>query len=372
MNLLSIYVSNGTGIFILALLFYASRSKILRRRLDDRIYAFMIFGVMMGCFMEALSYTLDGRVFPGARALNYIANTYLFSVNLLLPFSVLVYVDLGLYGDAGRIWNNYKPQIIIGAIMLGITLLNFFFPICYYITQQNVYERRPVSYAYYIVILYYCVSSIVLTKRYEKENGAHAFFNINMFLIPILIGAGLQFMFYGLSLAWLSSAVGIVGLYMMQQNEVAYIDSLVDTYNRQYMDQVMSAWIARNRSFVGVMLDIDRFKLINDRYGHSEGDEALKCVTDILKRARIDNEWVFRFAGDEFIILKLSDSPDGMSSYLNEVNRLVEAHNKENDQYPLSLSYGVSFFSSGDVDSFMREMDERMYEMKALHHGATA
>ena len=368
MNLLSIYVSNGTGIFILAMLLYASRTKILRRRVEDKLYTFMILGVMMSCFMEAFSYTLDGKVFPGARVLNYIANTYLFSVNLMLPFSVLVYVDLGLYGDTSRIWKCYKPQIIIGLIMFSITILNFFVPICYYITEQNVYERRPVSYVYYFVILYYCVSSIILTKRYERENGAHAFFNINMFLIPILVGAGLQFMFYGLSLAWLSSAVGIVGLYMMQQNEAAYIDSLVGTYNRLYMDQVMSAWIARNRSFVGVMLDIDRFKMINDKFGHSEGDKALKRVTDILKRSRSDNEWVFRFAGDEFIVLKLAESADGLSAYLDEVNRRVKAYNSGANQYPLSLSYGVSFFDKGDVDSFMRDMDERMYEMKARHH----
>ena len=53
------------------------------------------------------------------------------------------------------------------------------------------------------------------TYRYEKENGARTFINIKMFLIPIIIGAGLQFMFYGLSLAWLSAALGLMGLYMM-------------------------------------------------------------------------------------------------------------------------------------------------------------
>ena len=245
-------------------------------------------------------------------------NTYLFSFNLLLPFGLLVYVDLGLYGNPGRIRKHYRPQIAVGAVMLALTVLNFFVPICYYITEQNVYERRP--------------------------------------------------MLYGLSLAWLSSAVGLVGLFMMQQNEMAYVDSLVDTYNRQYMDNVVSAWIARNRSFVGVMLDIDRFKEINDTYGHSEGDKALKTVTGILKQARLNHEWVFRFAGDEFIILQLSDSPDGLSAYLDEVNRRLADYNRGENPYPLSLSYGVSFFQRGDMDAFLKEMDGRMYQMKAKHH----
>ena len=61
---------------------------------------------------------------------------------------------------------------------------------------------------------------------------------------------------------------------------------------------------ARGKTFAGVMLDVDRFKSINDRFGHSEGDKALKVTAGILKRSRLDREWVFRFAGDEFVVLK--------------------------------------------------------------------
>jgi hypothetical protein len=221
--------------------------------------------------MEAFSYFLDGKIFPGSIVLNHIANTYLFSVNLILPFCVLIYVDLGLYGDPERIWKHYKPQIIIGAVMLGATLINLITPVCYYISDKNVYERRPFGYVYYAVILYYLISAIIVTRRYEKENGARTFFNINMFLVPILIGAGLQFAFYGLSLAWLSSAIGLTGMYMMQQNETAYLDPLVDTYNRRYFDFLLTSWISRGYGFSGVMMDIDDFKSINDNCGHSEG-----------------------------------------------------------------------------------------------------
>lgn len=125
MDLRSIFVANATGIFLLIMLLYASRTKILRHRTEDRLYSYMVVGVMLACFMEALSYALDGRLFPGSRLLNYIANTYLYSVNMLLPFIVLVYVDLGLYGDTRRIWANYKPQIFIGCIMFSATLLIF-------------------------------------------------------------------------------------------------------------------------------------------------------------------------------------------------------------------------------------------------------
>ena len=368
MDLRSICISNCTGIFILLMLFYSSRIKTLRHGTDDRIFTFLIFGVMAACFMEMFSYLIDGRTFPGARVLNYIANTYLYSVNLLLPFCVLIYVDLGLYGDVSRIRRKYMPQIIIGLVMFAATIVNFFVPISYYITPQNVYERRPFSYVYYIVILYYCVTSMVLTRRYEKENGAKAFFHIYMFLMPILVGAGLQFLFYGLSLAWLSAAVGLVGLFMMQQNEMAYIDSLTDAYNRQYLNHILSAWIKRGIPFSGVMLDVDDFKSINDSFGHTEGDRALRRVADVLKRSRRDGEWVFRFAGDEFVVLKMSADPAGLKAYMDRVQASLEEAPGADAACRIRVSYGVSAFDSESIDTFMKELDDQMYRMKAKHH----
>ncbi len=368
MDLRSIYLANGIGVFILIILLFVSRAKILRRRVEDKIFFLMVVGVMFGCIKEVLSYSVDGQIFPGARVINYIANTYLYTVNLALPFLLMVYVDIGLYGDQNRTKKKYRPQIIVGTAMFCLTILNFFVPVVYYISEQNVYERRPLSYVYYIVILYFCITAMFVTRKYEKENGSMTFFSVHMFLLPILIGAGLQFMFYGLSLAWLSAAIGLVGLFMMQQNEIAYVDPLVDTYNRQYMNSVFSSWTKRGDSFSGAMIDVDWFKSINDRYGHSEGDKALRDVAHVLKKSRIDNELVFRFAGDEFVVFKRESSEDGMKAYMKEVERQLAEHNKAANDYKLSLSYGISHFESGDLDSFLKEMDEGMYDMKATHH----
>ncbi|MBP5280313.1 MAG: GGDEF domain-containing protein [Erysipelotrichaceae bacterium] len=371
MDLRSIYIANGTGIFILMMLYYISRSRAVRHNIEDRMFFFMIFGVIVGCFMEAFSYTIDGKLFPGARIINYIANTYLYTVNMLLPLVVLIYVDIGLYGDVNKARKKYRKEIILAFIMFAVNIVNFFVPVSYYINEFNVYERRPFSYFYYVVILYFCIIAMSVTRRFEKENGARTFLNIKMFLIPVLVGAGLQFMFYGLSLAWLSAAIGMVCLYMMQQNEAAYIDSLVDIYNRQYFNHILAGWISSGRSIVGVMIDVDNFKSINDNYGHSEGDEALKALANILKKARKDNERVFRFAGDEFIVMKITDDLHGLDRFMNDVEKGLEKYNKENElPYTLAISYGSSHFEpdKSNVDTFMKQMDDNMYKMKTRHH----
>lgn len=335
----------------------------------------MTLGVMLGCFMEAFSYALDGRVFPGSIVMNYIANTYLFTANLLLPFCVLMYVDFSFGGNMQRIRSKYKVHIIIGLIMLATNIVNFFTPIIYWISEQNVYERRPFGYMFYAVILFYCISALVQTHRYEKQLGTKSFISIPVFLIPIIIGAALQFMFYGLSLAWLSSACGLMGLHMMQQNETAFIDPLVGIYNRSYLNRVLESWIGRGFCFSGAMIDVDFFKSINDSFGHSEGDHALQIVTDFLTCSRTENEWIFRFAGDEFIVLKLASTKSalananaGLSSFMDRVSHELAVFNEADHPYQLSLSYGISDFDGGDIDSFMKDMDHEMYQMKALHH----
>lgn len=371
MDLRSIYLANGIGIFILLLLYYTSRTRLGIRHTEERIYTSMLFGLVAACFLESFSYSIDGIVFPGARVLNYIANTYLFTANVILPLFVLFYIDLDLYGDRKSLIRKYKAQICVVVFMIAMNLVNFIVPVIYYISPDNVYERRPFSYVYYIVILWICLSSVVLTRRYEKENGPIAFFNIGVFLAPVLIGAALQFMFYGLSLAWLSSAIGLTGLHMMKQNETAYIDPLVDIYNRRYMNYVIDSWIDRKYRFAGAMLDIDRFKSINDEFGHSEGDKALMKTAELLKAAKTENEFLFRFAGDEFIVVRRTDSPDGLSSFLKRFTEELEGFNSGEDRrYRLGISCGTGFFEPGltTIDSFMKELDDNMYEMKTLHH----
>ena len=68
------------------------------------------------------------------------------------------------------------------------------------------------------------------------------------------------------------------------------------------------------------------------------------------------------------MVLKLTSEPDGLDAYVDEVNRRLAEYNSQDPPHQLSLSYGVSFYDGGGIDSFLKEMDTRMYEMKAEHH----
>ena len=111
-DLRSIYIANGVGIFLMLVLLYAAKTKILRKDTEDKLFAFMIVGVMFGCVVEALAYTVDGQIFAGSRILNYAANTFLFTMNMLLPLTVLVYFA------ANRLGSKYGKLVIAVAGLL--------------------------------------------------------------------------------------------------------------------------------------------------------------------------------------------------------------------------------------------------------------
>jgi len=157
---------------------------------------------------------------------------------------------------------------------------------------------------------------------------------------------------------------------MMQQNETAYIDSLAEIYNRQYLNQILSSWINRGLTFCGAMLDVDHFKSINDRFGHSEGDHAIRIVADVLKHQCGNGEYAFRFAGDEFVVLKASNSEHALDEYLGGVLEKLEEVNQNHPLYRISVSFGCTPFKAGSVDDFLKDMDRKMYEMKVQHHMA--
>jgi diguanylate cyclase (GGDEF)-like protein/PAS domain S-box-containing protein len=94
---------------------------------------------------------------------------------------------------------------------------------------------------------------------------------------------------------------------LQQLSDVSIVDELTGLYNRRYIDTILDQQYGlfkrHFQRFGLVMIDMDRFKDINDTYGHLAGDEALKSVASILRQSPRSTDFLARFGGDEFIIV---------------------------------------------------------------------
>ncbi len=152
----------------------------------------------------------------------------------------------------------------------------------------------------------------------------------------------------------------------------AMIDGLTGLWNRRYFDQrleaELSAALRQDSRVACIMADVDRFKSINDTYGHAMGDEVLKGVSSTITAAVRSEDVVARFGGEEFAILTKS-TPDQSPIALAERLRL------EIERYPFEVrgkrihvtsSFGVA--ESGPVgESIVERADAALY--RAKHNG---
>ncbi len=373
MNLLAVATSDLTGVMLLIAMLISSRI----RRSDDehdelRIFSAIAILTLIACFVDFLVFFSDGR--PGIlmRIINMIGNTYCFIANPIFVASWCLYEDLKFYRSVTRIKKIYSYAFIPALILVFIALLNNFVPIIYTIDENNVYSRLPLSYAYYVVDLCYIFFSIYILKKYEEKYGKVRFFPLHLMIGPIVIGCALQAIFYGISMIWVSIAIGLTSIYMATQNEFSYMDRLTKLYNRAYMDYQLDLASKDTDSILGgIMIDVDYFKKINDTYGHSVGDEALIDVARILTLGKPDKAIAIRFAGDEFILLVKDTNEKEMQHILKNLHDEVDFFNEhENRQYNISLSMGYSLYdpNKDSIDDFLKHMDDNMYEEKQLRH----
>ena len=126
-----------------------------------------------------------------------------------------------------------------------------------------------------------------------------------------------------------------------------------------------------NRLTIVIMLDINDFKLINDTYGHAEGDRALTLVSNALKEVVRNHSipmFLARYGGDEFILVAHPTSESEIDAIICEIRERIEARCRmEGTPYTISIGAGYDKLA-GETDTFqkcMQRADEKLYEDKA-------
>ncbi|MCR5641564.1 MAG: GGDEF domain-containing protein [Lachnospiraceae bacterium] len=372
MNLQAILVANITG-FILILFLYFSR-RIGRSKDDTESHAFdwMMILAMIACLIEPLTFAVDGIHSRIGYWVNLLGNTYLYYANGVGAFLWMMYVDLKLFHNPARMKKiYYKISVPVSALLISL-IGNIWWKYYFYVDENFVYHRQPTIYVFYVYIMLCGAYSVGLYCYRKHVYGEVVFFPIYMYLIPIMIGSVLQMLFYGVSLAWLGTAVGLVALHMSVQQQNTYMDALTGLYNRMYLDyRLYRLQRYRIDHCYGLMIDMNDFKKINDTYGHSAGNRALKDMADLFNAVVDKDATIFRYAGDEFIILVYRSSEEEVRQLEADLHLATDAFNKRACRlYQLSFAVGHSEFESGwdTSDSFMKRIDEAMYEDKRKYH----
>ncbi len=153
---------------------------------------------------------------------------------------------------------------------------------------------------------------------------------------------------------------------------LAEFDSLTGLYNRRailgWLDRQIKHGRRYDEEFSLLMLDIDHFKKVNDRYGHLIGDDVLQELATLVRREIRDTDIAGRYGGEEFIIIL---PRAGLASALNvaeRIRRAIEAEEMKDSRgnvFHITVSQGLSCYRPGeDVYSLISRADAALYKAK--------
>jgi diguanylate cyclase (GGDEF)-like protein len=145
-------------------------------------------------------------------------------------------------------------------------------------------------------------------------------------------------------------------------------DPLTGAYNRRYFYNIVKDLLEiskRDKSPLSlVMIDIDNFKSINDTYGHDVGDDVIKTLVDISTKVIRKSDTLFRFGGEEFVILFRNTDAKQALGVMQKIQKNIEQTQKDAISFTFSGGISEFFKDADDVESVIKKSDEKLYKAK--------
>ncbi len=321
-----------------------------------------------------------GEIYPGR--LLFLAKIGYYIIFALDPANYLfaiLYINCWLDDSLqtrGRkiITGAYQAFVAINFIL--VTVSTVFDLKWFYYFEGNQYMRGPLFMIRGALLLVFCLLLSFYTLCYRKK--IYSGYRTAIFALPTLAMAGalLQIIFTGMNMTYASIAIGLLILFFYLQAKNLDVDYLTGALNRRGLDIRLEEAVKNANSsgkpFSAIMLDLDRFKAINDTYGHTEGDYALKTVANVLFKVFPTRAHIGRFGGDEFCVVSEISDPDELDKKIEIVDDELDKLNYKRERpYDLEVSMGHMVY---DVESkmtakeFQMAIDELMYIQKRKHH----
>ena len=304
--LISYLTVNAVGLAILLIIYLFMRKRLEIFAVDQKLFMGILGATAILIILDAAEWILDGQ-------------TTKLAIFLLRPIYVLYYI---MNPTVGALWFLYvfvianedlkklkwRWALFLAPFIINIILsiLSYWFDIFFTINEENIYTRGKLFHIETIISYGYLLASIILVIIVRKQMKREKVLTLVLYVaIPSMVGA-IQILFYGVNLIWISSSIATLIVFISLQSRSSLVDYLTGVYNRKHLENYLS-WRVKNRNnqnfIMGIMIDIDKFKNINDQYGHIAGDKALEDTAEILYKSLKKKDFLARYAGDECVIV---------------------------------------------------------------------
>ena len=368
-----VFYTEASVICIIILLMILITDRVYNTKQEKQVWfgraivAFILYFISDACWASMLS-----NQFPKIR---FFAVLFNFSNYILL--SLMAYGTF-MFVAATEKMPFRKSLLKRHLVFLPITVSVIFITIAYIVNPlfwiNENYELNDLYYVFQISVpACFLLAGFFLSVKYAiraetKEERRHFLF---IGTVPLSVGAFgmLQVLAlnaptfcFGCTLMWL-------WFYIQNMQSLISVDDLTHLNNRgeinRYMDQLR---YSEDSGIFIMMIDIDKFKSINDTYGHDEGDRALVIAAETLRQASEQIKslvFIGRYGGDEFtVVIRPEGEDDGPEQVAGIIRKLLSENRQDNNlPYDLEFSIGYDELRDGNdtVNDCMKRADKKLY-----------
>ncbi|WP_094607104.1 hypothetical protein SPSIL_030220 [Sporomusa silvacetica DSM 10669] len=303
---------------------------------------------------------------------------YILSLLLLIPLSLVfketlhaklfVFFMVSSFSQANfsifcsleiLVFGNMVGWLLLAGLLLELACI----PLIRIYIRPHIKNILDVLDQQHRVFSFFPMLSFALVAFYAGQTTYSLFTCIPLVLFTLMMG----FSYYLI-------AVSIDQTKCNQQLELASrTDSLTSLYNRRHMETRIQEEHERYQrtgvEFALISIDVDLFKVINDRYGHACGDFLLKSVSEDIRKSVRQSDTVARWGGDEFLLLLPGTNSKIAMELAEHISKTVGKHRYvyENNTLSVTLTIGVAVIKSGDTaDGIIKNADTGMYQGKRV------
>ena len=339
----------------------------VNQQMNRVLFRAMVYGVIVELVLDILWLLVEGHDFPGAIMINRVVNALYLGVGVILGCIWYLYVleTLGF-----TITRRLQTMVMLpGLFFLFFNVVSIWTGWVFTVSPENVYAHGPLFWLQVIgaygTLAVPLIHLIVRLIRRVTPPPRNLVLNLLSFYCIPVVGAIVSLLYTGMPGTWTCAAVSLVLLYINDQDREIIRDGLTGLNNRKTLDGVFSEYLKAEEPLYIFMMDLDRFKQINDIYGHPVGDQALVSTANLLSASMAGHKGLLvRYGGDEFLIMGFFDNDASAEAFKQAIlQRFDDYRRKYNPPYRFAISIGYSRYVPGQaLQSLIEQADNALYQ----------
>lgn len=346
--------------------------------IGQKLFRSLLWVNMGAMLFDLIQVLFNGTSYKYSYLIETVSIFFYYLLYSLIAYIFTLYADYELYPDNNRFKKRAVIYSIPAVVMVVMCVASFWNGWYFVIDETNRYMRGSLFYIPTIISFGYILYILRMLTMYKRNNlletNAQKDLYKRLFIFPMTpcVGAILQIMLPGSVWIFPGTTLAILTNYIAIQNGYMARDHLTGLYNRSQLENFMNYQLKnlkKGNYFFLILLDLDKFKQINDTYGHVVGDDALIHAAKLLRGScKRRSDYVARLGGDEFVIIGQCEDTEAVDMIIKRMHDVADDFNRTGKKpYNIYFSAGYVIYDGSDyatLDILLSEADRKMYEVK--------